>query len=65
MVNGFTYSQHSSSRNSYYCSKKDSGCKGKVKLGSNGEIMNADFNHSHEPPQYMMTKAGHYIKVSK
>ncbi|CAH2267937.1 jg8399 [Pararge aegeria aegeria] len=55
MLDGFTYSQMKQSNN-YYCSKKDSGCKARVKLLSEGKISQQSVTiHAHPPPKYMIT----------
>ncbi|CAG9787379.1 unnamed protein product [Diatraea saccharalis] len=61
MMNRYTYSQMKDSRN-YYCSKKDMGCKARVKLDSEGGVANAITEHKHPPPNYMLTSQG-YIKL--
>lgn len=63
MLNGYTYSQNLRAPCNYYCSKKNVGCKAKVKFGSNGNIQSVDLDHSHEKPNYMVTKAGEYFKL--
>lgn len=63
MYKNYTFAQNKNSRN-YYCSKISNGCKAKIKLAEDGKI---DFTvdiHSHEPPNYMKTSNGHYIKLS-
>ncbi|CAH0399059.1 unnamed protein product [Chilo suppressalis] len=54
MIEGYTYSQMKDSRN-YYCSKKDSGCRARVKLDEMGGIANAQTEHQHPPPKYLFT----------
>lgn len=51
--------------NNYYCSKKDAGCKAKVKLDKDGRIQILDSRtcHDHDPPKYMITATGKYIKL--
>ncbi|VVC90622.1 unnamed protein product, partial [Leptidea sinapis] len=55
MIDGFTFSQMRNTLN-YYCSKKDSGCKARVKLTSDGKIslnqMSCLSTHTHPPPKY-------------
>lgn len=63
MLNGYTYSQNLRAPRNYYCSKKNVGCKAKVKFGSNGKIRSAHLIHSHEQPKYMITKSGEYFKL--
>lgn len=63
MLNGYTYSQMRCTNN-YYCSKKDSGCKARVKLLDDGSIsVNSIIVHIHPPPKYMITATGRYIKI--
>lgn len=64
MYKGYTYSQQHWSAN-YYCSKKDSGCKAKIKLDSLGRILPiSQIEHMHPPPQYLMMPKGNYVKLS-
>lgn len=63
MVNGYTFSKHSRSNN-YYCSKKDQGCKARLKMEGNGVIVKQDVHHLHPPPSYVRTTSGVYVKVS-
>ncbi|CAH2040250.1 unnamed protein product, partial [Iphiclides podalirius] len=51
MMDGYTYSQNANSHN-YYCSKKDSGCKARIKLAKDGRINQALCTHFHERPRY-------------
>lgn len=60
MVNGFTYSQYRETGN-FYCSKKDVGCRAKVKLCSDGRITVGN-THTHEPPKYAVV-SGRYVKL--
>lgn len=62
MMNGYTYSQNAQSRN-YYCSKKDSGCRARIKLKENGQVREANCKHTHAPPVYIRTSSGEYIKA--
>lgn len=64
MLNNYTYSQMKQSSN-YYCSKKDAGCKAKVKIDKDGKIDSyySRTCHNHDPPKYMITAAGKYIKL--
>lgn len=61
MLDGYTYSQMKTTRN-YYCSKKDVGCKARVKLAEDGNIFSAFVKHSHGPPKYMITNDGTFVK---
>ncbi|KOB67456.1 Modifier of mdg4 [Operophtera brumata] len=63
MMNNYTYCQRANTGN-YYCSKHGIGCKGKVKLDSNGKVLKADQIHNHEPPKYLKTADGKYIRIS-
>uniref|UniRef100_A0A2H1X1M4 SFRICE_032911 n=1 Tax=Spodoptera frugiperda TaxID=7108 RepID=A0A2H1X1M4_SPOFR len=61
MFQGYTYSQQNQSRN-YYCSKKDVGCKARLKLDSNGKIISTAFTtHMHPAPKYVFSN-GRYFK---
>lgn len=62
MLNGFTFSQMKQTNN-YYCSKKDAGCKARVKLDPEGIIVQFSTEHTHPPPKYMLTPSGKYIKI--
>lgn len=63
MLNGYTYSQKNLTRN-YYCSKKDAGCKARVKLDKDGSVNSASVTiHFHDPPQYVVLPHGDYVKV--
>ncbi|XP_028174332.1 uncharacterized protein LOC114362945 isoform X2 [Ostrinia furnacalis] len=63
MMNGFTFHKDRKTLN-YYCSKIMSGCKARVKLSVDGEVREANCNHTHEPPKYYRTPKGQYIKMS-
>ncbi|KAL0831870.1 hypothetical protein ABMA28_001400 [Loxostege sticticalis] len=53
MMNEYTYSQNAQTLN-YYCSKKDSGCKARIKLNKDGRIKEAICKHFHAPPKYVI-----------
>ncbi|KAM3967085.1 uncharacterized protein ACR2FA_011935 [Aphomia sociella] len=61
MLRGYTYSMRNS--NLYYCSKRSIGCRAQVKLRGDNEIVMADFNHTHEPPEYILAPSGDYVKL--
>lgn len=61
MINNYTYCQIGQYGH-YYCSKHGSGCKAKLKLDSNGVVLKADYTHSHEPPRFMKTFGGDYVR---
>ncbi|KAF9412002.1 hypothetical protein HW555_009357 [Spodoptera exigua] len=61
MYNQYTFSQDHNS-NSYYCSKKLSGCRASVKLTKDGAIREANTTHNHSPPKYMKMANGLLIK---
>ncbi|KAJ8718886.1 hypothetical protein PYW07_016442 [Mythimna separata] len=64
MYKGYTYSQQHRSLN-YYCSKKDAGCKGRIKLDVYGRILPTSLPiHGHPPPKYMVMSKGEYVKLS-
>ncbi|CAK1579142.1 unnamed protein product [Parnassius mnemosyne] len=46
----YTFSQMNYTNN-FYCSKKDSGCKARVKLSFDGSIQHAFTEHTHPPPK--------------
>lgn len=60
MYKGYTYSQSGESV-IYYCSKKYSGCKARVKILYK-ELVDTYSKHTHEPPRYAYVK-GNYIKL--
>lgn len=62
MLNGYTYSKHSPTR--YWCSKKDKGCKARVKFDNQHRIRKAEIKHNHLPPRYIKTASGIYLKIS-
>lgn len=63
MLNGYTYFRvHAQSRN-YYCSKKKAGCHAHVKFDKEGNFIKVEINHSHDPPKFVVTKSGQYLKV--
>ncbi|XP_028174336.1 uncharacterized protein LOC114362945 isoform X4 [Ostrinia furnacalis] len=64
MMNGYTFRKDSKTLN-YYCSKILSGCKARLKLSVDGEVREANCNHTHEPPKYYRTPTGQYIKMQK
>lgn len=65
MVNGYTYSQMKDSDN-YYCSKKNTGCKARVKFNNTGKLLsNCILQHVHPPPNYVITAGGRYIKLQR
>uniref|UniRef100_A0A2H1VPS2 SFRICE_011211 n=1 Tax=Spodoptera frugiperda TaxID=7108 RepID=A0A2H1VPS2_SPOFR len=64
MFQGYTYSQARQTCN-YYCSKKDMGCRARLKLDANGKILPTSFTlHIHDPPKYMISR-GEYIKLCR
>lgn len=63
MLAGYTFARMTSTL--YYCSKKNKGCKAKVKLGKDMRVSNpTEIIHDHDPPKYMVTQTGQYIKLS-
>lgn len=62
MRNGYTYSQNHATR-TFYCSKKDAGCRPRVKLDDFGKIVDVKDDHSHDPPRYMVTASGRYFRM--
>lgn len=63
MYKGYTFCQDHHSL-SYNCSKRNSGCRGRVKLMKDGSIAFALVNHNHEPPKYVRRSSGQYVKIS-
>ncbi|CAH2040251.1 unnamed protein product, partial [Iphiclides podalirius] len=66
MLNGYTFSKHCRSMN-FYCSKKNQGCKAKVKMGKDGRIVANPIEkciHNHAPPKYAVTSTGFYFKIA-
>lgn len=65
MLRGYTYS--SSNGRNYYCSKKDQGCRARVKLDGNKQLKISkieDLNHNHSKPTFVLTSSGVYMKIS-
>lgn len=62
MLDGYTYSQNGTSFN-YYCSKKDAGCKARIRLDITGRVHQAQNVHLHERPKYIKTPTGLYFKI--
>ncbi|KAL0831861.1 hypothetical protein ABMA28_001391 [Loxostege sticticalis] len=63
IMRGYTYSQMKLTNN-YYCSKKQSGnCKARVRLDESGNIVSANYDHTHPPPTYMQTQSGQSSKM--
>lgn len=61
LYKGYTFAQMNSDR-LYYCSKKKTGCKARVRMES-GFIIYADVTHTHEPPRYKCTSSGEYVRL--
>ncbi|VVC90619.1 unnamed protein product [Leptidea sinapis] len=55
---GFTFAKNSLSKHMYYCSTKNKGCKGKIKLDDTGRMISADVSHNHTAPSYIRTRDG-------
>lgn len=51
----------------YYCSKKDQGCKARVKLENKQIVVLKPEHliHNHLKPDYFITSSGMYVKVSQ
>lgn len=48
----------------YYCSKKNLGCRARVKVSRDGRLLkNTLTPHSHPPPEYVITSSGDYVKI--
>lgn len=63
MVDGYTYSQMRDTNN-YYCSKKNAGCRARVKISGDSKLLNvSSAPHTHSKPNYMITSGGRYIKI--
>ncbi|XP_047504494.1 protein tramtrack, beta isoform isoform X16 [Pieris napi] len=66
MVKGFTFSKNTCSPKLYYCSKKDRGCKARLKLTKDNTISveESKFDcHTHPAPKYIKTANGQYVKI--
>ncbi|GBP73779.1 hypothetical protein EVAR_42951_1 [Eumeta japonica] len=59
---GYSFSQWQASRY-WYCSRKNTGCKARIHLNDNDQIAFYDGMHTHDPPRFYVTKAGHYVKI--
>lgn len=63
MVDGYTYSQMRDTNN-YYCSKKNAGCKARVKVSRDGRLISdSAAGHIHPPPNYTVTSSGTFVKI--
>ncbi|OWR46257.1 hypothetical protein KGM_208278 [Danaus plexippus plexippus] len=60
MLDGYTYSRRTNSRN-FYCSKKDRGCKAAVKIDNDGVLTVKESYHPHPRPKYFLKKNGFFI----
>lgn len=60
MYNGYTFSKQS--KNCYYCSKKDQGCRARVRLDTSGAVLGDVSKHNHLPPVYEIYN-GKYLRV--
>ncbi|KPJ13097.1 hypothetical protein RR48_05206 [Papilio machaon] len=58
----YTYAQHMYGL-LYYCTRKNSGCKARIKLNKHGNVTAYDPCHLHEPPLYYVTSKGKYVKL--
>ena len=64
MIVGYTYSQMRDTT-LYYCSKKNVGCKARVKINEMGQlIFVSPVAHTHPRPKYVLTSDGKYVKIS-
>lgn len=48
----------------YYCSKKNKGCKAKVKLDEYGNIIRFTGEHNHDAPKYIPVRGDEYVRVA-
>jgi hypothetical protein len=62
MVNKYTFAKDTRTSN-YYCSKRSMDCKARLKLSPDGIIIKSLLTHNHEPPRYMKSSTGEYIKL--
>uniref|UniRef100_A0A2H1WCE9 SFRICE_005657 n=1 Tax=Spodoptera frugiperda TaxID=7108 RepID=A0A2H1WCE9_SPOFR len=61
MLDGYTFAQMHSRRH-WYCSKKKTGCKARIKMDVDFvTVIEACRIHNHEPPDYYVTKAGYTL----
>ncbi|KAF9796491.1 hypothetical protein SFRURICE_014662 [Spodoptera frugiperda] len=61
MLDGYTFAQMHSRRH-WYCSKKKTGCKARIKMDVDFvTVIEACRIHNHEPPDYYVTKAGYIL----
>jgi hypothetical protein len=63
MINQYTFAKDNRSLN-YYCSKKGMDCKARVKMNPDGVIVKAFLTHNHDPPKYIITSKGEYVKLT-
>ncbi|CAH2085755.1 unnamed protein product [Euphydryas editha] len=55
MFNDYTYSQMGDTDN-YYCSKKNAGCRARIKVSRDGRLLESTSTpHIHDPPIYVVT----------
>lgn len=53
MYNGYEYSQNSKTENNFYCTRRRLGkCRAKVKVTTEGTLVDVNQYHNHEPPRY-------------
>lgn len=61
MFRGYTYS---AIQGIYYCSSRTVlGCTARVKLTKTGSLIVVAAEHSHQPPKYVKTSEGAYVKL--
>lgn len=66
ILNGYSFSKNTMAKNGncrYTCSNAASKkCKAYLHLNSDCVITKIIEEHNHEPPQYFVTKSGHYVR---
>ncbi|XP_059053687.1 uncharacterized protein LOC131847975 [Achroia grisella] len=67
LLHNYTYSKNGFIRDGglrYACSQMAKHCKAYVHVSKLNQIVKADLVHNHEPPSYLLTKEGYYVRTS-
>lgn len=62
MYKGYTYKRANNSEN-YYCTRKNSKCRARLKLGIDGRVVRAYCDHPHAPPVYHRLPNGKCVRA--
>lgn len=63
VYNGYTYSNTSSSKSRWYCSKKSKGCKAKIITTEDRQFIKSIGGHAHPQPTLFRSADGKIYKV--